>query len=297
MLPSRELKSVKLRLRAEKPAISVYSVLITLCWLMMNPAAALSPTHYAVVIGTGQFSEGPIVATLVNRRSGSATQILRVLVKPAVSLDTPVRWSSPDGMNAFYPPSPGANATATRYDATIRDSVAVVPNGRARGDAIIVATVGKPVNEKATFYVRDVAGIGFGCYSFIENGASVRIIDGFAERASLATADVAVIGPGKPGAEASTGPGCWGENYDSKAASYRLVFRTGGRVLGREPGFVHELPFDEVDSFHPVEVIGSDHRVYRLHLEPEAGTYFTGWIDPASGRVPLSFNRRPLLLR
>ncbi len=92
------------------------------------------------------------------------------------------------------------------------------------------------MNTRATFFVRDRVGIGFGCYGFMPQGPSVRIVDGRPEASSLQDADVAVVGPGKREG-VGAGYGCWGENFDAQAKAYRLVFRHGGRAVGRSRDF------------------------------------------------------------
>jgi len=41
-----------------------------------------------------------------------------------------------------------------------------------------------------------------------------------------------------------------------------------------------EIPYDAVDSFHQIDLLSGDGRSYRLHVSPQGGTCFTGWIEP-----------------
>lgn len=212
-----------------------------------------------------------------NSRVPPAT-LLRIIVKPGVPPGTPVTWTSVDGMNTIGTSgSTGVLAKETQFTGTVADPVAIFPRNRSRGGAIVLAKIGKPANTEATVYVKDVAGIGFGCYAFASNGQAVRIAGGFPERSSLADADVAVVGPKNSpdifGGCAEGGP---------STGTYRLQFHYGGRVFGRQNAFTHEIPFEAVDALHPLDVISGDKRIYRLYLSPARGTYFEGWIEEIS---------------
>ncbi len=163
--------------------------------LLICVGASPSKTYTAAIAGSGSNGGVPIVANIVNSRVPAPGQTLRVIVEPNVADDTLVVWSSADGKNVFGPVDfSGARDYQSRYQATLSEAVAVYPHDHALGGAIIVANIGPPVNARATFYVHDEAAIGFGCYGFIASGPSVKIVDGFPQRATLSDADVAVVG-------------------------------------------------------------------------------------------------------
>lgn len=247
---------------------------------MIGAVTARPVTYYAAIAGRGAtYGATPIVMPEVNRRVPFASQMLHVIVEPKISKSTLVRWSSPDGKNVIGPlDTNDSRKLGVSYDAPVSQSVAVYPRNNARGGAFIVAMVGEPVSKALSFYVRDVSGVGIGCYAFIANGQSVRIVGGFAQPSSLAEADVAVVGPGGQGI-ANLFHECSGENYDPKATSYRLLFRNGGRVANSKSTFAHELPYEAVDELHPLEVKAGDGHTYLMHLSPGGRSYFTGWIE------------------
>jgi len=242
--------------------------------------AQTEPERYAVIVpGGAATTEGgtPVVTDVVNSRVPSQPLVVRVDLGTGAPVKATVHWSSPSGSNDFGPlfqlvPS----EREPRYDTTLDKSVAVYRHADALGGAVVVADVGPPVDQHATLYIENRAGIGFGCYGFIRDGPSVRIVAGLAQRASLATADVAVVGPG----EQTEGPApeCWGENFDPHATTYRLVFAKGGRV-GNDGPFLKEMPLEAFDAGRPLEVEAADGRTYRIHGHLYAGAYIDGWIE------------------
>lgn len=242
-----------------KPALAILALLLA------------PPPYTVVVVGSGLSDGSPIVIGVVNRRIPSSAQRLHLIIDPSPPANTAVHWSSPDGKNDIGPGTLFLGSYQSTYDAPVGDYVSLLTHDDAVGDAVIVADVGSPVNTRATFFVRDRVGVGFGCYGFMPQGPSLRIVDGRPEGSSLHDADVAVVGPGN---REGVGPGygCWGDNFDARAKAYRLVFKYGGRAVGRnrDVSCVHEMPFDAVDSAHPVDVATSDGHTYRLHVSPRS---------------------------
>jgi len=234
--------------------------------LLLVTGAAQTP-RYAVVVGTGS----PIVSTEVNNRVTTSAHELRVLVEPGAPANTPVRWTSPDGKNEFGPSGITIARPVGSYSSTLGLAIAIHSHGFSRGPAIVVADIGAPVNLRATYYARNVIGIGFGCNYFFPQ--SVRFVDGIPESSSLSDADIAIVGPGK------IHDACSGENFDPTATSYRLVFRNGGRVGNGQfaYAFFQEMPYDAV--INGLDVLGADGRIFRLHVSPAGRNSFTGWIE------------------
>ena len=241
-----------------------------------------TPQRYvSAIVATGKTDRAtPIVTGVVNLRVRAPSLVLGVHVEPSAPPDTPVHWSSPDGKNRFDGLGLTGDFGFAVIDTRVGNVVTVSPSVHGYGTAIIAADIGGVVKQRVTLLVRDVNGIGFGCYWFMPLQQSVRFVHGIAERSSLAEADVAILGPGR--AEGTIpNYGCWGENFRADATAYRITFGIGGRVLrpGLPYAFVPSLPYDAVDEPHPVDVRTHDGEVIRLHLTPGAGTYFTGWYE------------------
>ena len=269
-------------------AASVAALLaITLIAGASNAAPAPSPPPLIAIEPRGaSFGGVPLVYGSVTPRTPNASVTVRIVGEPGLSSSALVRWSSPDNKNVFGPQllDGGLHASPT-YEAPANQAVEIYPKGGSvRGDAFVVADVSGPIHARATLLVRDVAGISFGCYAFTTAGPSVRFDHDVARRTSLADADVALVGPGGPNVGGPV-PGCSGENYDAAGGPLRLVFRSGGRVFrpGVRPVFVRELPYDAVDSAHPLDVQTHDGSIVRLHVAPAGGTYFVGWAELIDG--------------
>ena len=192
-----------------------------------------------------------------------------------------VRWRAPDGMNVFgSADAMYARDASSPFDIIGTQAVSVFPRGRV-GGAIVVADVGPPVNKRVTIHVRDVDGLGFGCYGFLGQGQSIRFVGSHPQRSSLADSDVAVVGPGRYEGTIP-GYGCWGDNYRAGATDYTVLFAAGGRTLGSDT-FVTELPTSTFFNTQTVDVRTHEGIVERMHLLIANGTYFMGWSEPVRG--------------
>jgi hypothetical protein len=255
--------------------------ILALAALAVLCGAETYPERYAVIVagGTATTPAGtPVVTDVLNSRVPSEPLVVSVSLPGAVAVKATVHWSSPNGSNDFGPVGDFVPVERKpRYDANIDAPIAVYRHLDAVGGAVVVADVGPPVDQRATLYVENRAGIGFGCYGFIRDGPSVRIVDGRALSASLATSDVAVVGPGNP-AGVGPGYGCWGENYDPNLSEFRLVFAKGGR-LGHGGRFLKEIPLAAFDAGRPLEIEAADGHTYTIHGRLYAGAYVEAWIE------------------
>ncbi|MBV8643430.1 MAG: hypothetical protein JO225_05885, partial [Candidatus Eremiobacteraeota bacterium] len=218
---------------------------------------------------------------------------VRIAVAPQPAVAPRVRWSSPDGMNAFGGSNFNYGRDAhTSAESSGTESVAVYPRGRI-GDAILVADIGPPVNQRATLHVRDVDGLGFGCYGFLGQGQSIRFVNGHPQRSSLAEADVAIVGPGRYEGTIP-GYGCWGENFRDGARDYTMIFGVAGR--DERPGsraFVKDVSTSSFASSQIVDVRTHEGGMVQMHLLGGPG-YFMGWSEPFTGPAAAAERTAPI---